>query len=412
MKQIIFTVSLLFAFFIIDSAYGGDLINNEAMYSKTITVAVSVSGILIDAGTYNISRNMRIIDAIKAANNNKLPDLAKINCRSIKIVSPEFTKNIDLLNFLNTGNLENNPFVTSGMHIHINPAVKCVYISGDLQGIFLGKIPFYEGETASQILSLFTFNETADTNRILVQRVGEKSKELSFSSLNTITLENLDVITVFPIKDRKIVHRVSMKGEVERPGMYSIIHQKTSAKEIIEQAGGTTRFGDVKRAYVIRRAKTLSLPSKELIDGLRSAREEIYFGMNHAVKSNDYAIFPILENVILEDGDEIIVPFIEKNVYVSGDVKNPGPIPYLKGESVGYYIKQAGGYTKQADKINVKIVSNFHDSWKTTDNILAGDIIIIPQAEEGKNFKRWVPVIQVIATSVTAFVALFSIISR
>ena len=70
MKQITFIASLLFVFFTIDNTYGGDLINNEAMYSRTITVAVSVSGALINAGTYNISRNMRIIDAIKAANNN------------------------------------------------------------------------------------------------------------------------------------------------------------------------------------------------------------------------------------------------------------------------------------------------------------------------------------------------------
>ena len=106
--------------------------------------------------------------------------------------------------------------------------------------------------------------------------------------------------------------------------------------------------------------------------------------------SNDFAIIPITDDndIYLEPGDEIYIPRIENFVYVSGAVKRPGGYEYKKGKPLKYYIEQAGGFDKKADKANITVVTRYSDILQITDgkNIQEGNIIVVPISQQNKVF--------------------------
>jgi protein involved in polysaccharide export with SLBB domain len=62
------------------------------------------------------------------------------------------------------------------------------------------------------------------------------------------------------------------------------------------------------------------------------------------------------QDLLLMAGDRLEIPRFENVVQVSGAVVNPIRLAYTPGKTVGYYVKQAGGYLEQADEDNVTLV--------------------------------------------------------
>jgi polysaccharide export outer membrane protein len=61
-------------------------------------------------------------------------------------------------------------------------------------------------------------------------------------------------------------------------------------------------------------------------------------------------------NILLEDGDQIFIPKKPAEVLVFGEVYNPSALVYQPGMTVEDYIKQAGGFTKNADIKDIFII--------------------------------------------------------
>ena len=55
-------------------------------------------------------------------------------------------------------------------------------------------------------------------------------------------------------------------------------------------------------------------------------------------------------DTILADGDEIFIPLFTSDVYVTGDILNPGGRRYSSELKPSDYIDQSGGLGKFADK--------------------------------------------------------------
>jgi len=89
------------------------------------------------------------------------------------------------------------------------------------------------------------------------------------------------------------------------------------------------------------------------------------------------------KEMLLEDGDVIVIPEYKSFVMVHGEVRFPNAIIYTPGKDVDYYIKQAGGFTQRANK-NVVIV--IHQNGKFEEGkkakIEPGDeIFVLPKIE-------------------------------
>ena len=61
-------------------------------------------------------------------------------------------------------------------------------------------------------------------------------------------------------------------------------------------------------------------------------------------------------DVVLRDGDVLLIPKKANYVLVSGQVFNPTAISYRPGRSAKWYLSQAGGLSQMADKKAVFVV--------------------------------------------------------
>jgi len=135
--------------------------------------------------------------------------------------------------------------------------------------------------------------------------------------------------------------RIFIVGEVGRPGTYPLTAEMTLI-EALATAGSTSSSaaGHVLIIKSSRAAKDASDP--------RAASE---------VQQVDLAAFRaglLADNVVLRDGDVILVPRAE-SIYVLGQVKTPGAIPLEKAVTVMQALALAGGVAERGSLTRIRI---------------------------------------------------------
>jgi len=179
-------------------------------------------------------------------------------------------------------------------------------------------------------------------------------------------------VTVF-IKEYQ---KVSVIGAVGKPGQYELVGP-TTLLYVIAQAGGLTAQA-MNEVFVYRKEADgqQSIISVRL-DDLASGKQEF----NVELKPNDVVSIPI--DVML-------------NVFVYGEVKTPGVIPYLSSKRITLLqaVAQAGGPTEWAKKsrvmikrkdkrtgkeIEIRVNLKNMISGRVSDIVLEeGDVVIVP----------------------------------
>jgi len=179
-------------------------------------------------------------------------------------------------------------------------------------------------------------------------------------------------VTVF-IKEYQ---KVSVIGAVGKPGQYELVGP-TTLLYVIAQAGGLTAQA-MNEIFVYRKEADgqQSIISVRL-DDLASGKQEF----NVELKPNDVVSIPI--DVML-------------NVFVYGEVKTPGVIPYLSSKRITLLqaVAQAGGPTEWAKKsrvmikrkdkrtgkeIEIRVNLKNMISGRVSDIVLEeGDVVIVP----------------------------------
>ena len=93
-------------------------------------------------------------------------------------------------------------------------------------------------------------------------------------------------------------------------------------------------------------------------------------------------------DIVLREGDKLIVPEYAATVKISGEVRYPVTVTYLEGKNLNYYIKHAGGYADRAKKNGVYAIY-MNGGVKKISKLSSKDIqpgmeIVVP----AKNFKK------------------------
>lgn len=127
--------------------------------------------------------------------------------------------------------------------------------------------------------------------------------------------------------------QVTILGQVRTPGDYSV-PSTTSVFNALYESGGITPNGSFRSVKVIRNSEEV-------------AHIDMY----------DYLLRGDLSrNIILEDGDIIMVTEYRVRVSIEGEVKRPAYYEVLPGESMKDVIYFAGGFTDYAYRFNIKAV--------------------------------------------------------
>ncbi|HUI92925.1 MAG TPA: SLBB domain-containing protein [Chitinivibrionales bacterium] len=386
-------------------------------------VAVSINGAVANPGTYSFSGAFRLLDALRAANNGALPSYNDCNYREVVYMTSDSIEAIDLFEYLLKNNIRSNPYLYPGSSINISYATRHAIINAPIKSIVGGWVPIKEKEILSELLSFFKFDASADTSKILFQSTAadnqNSARTISWNDAASIHLQDRDIITILQKKNYSVMPMASVTGEVASPGSFPMIRDSTTAKDLLELAGGVTVYGDKSRAAIVRHSKIEGSDSAKILSLSKiqamGIRPEINAGLSKMTLLEDYSIIELTESnysIKLCPNDNIVVPRKDNFVYVSGNVKLPGAYEYRSGKSFVYYINLAGGYTNKADRTNVFGIRNYSNVSQIIDlsQIRSADIIVVPDSQEAKFLTIiLLPILQTVATIISVVLALYTV---
>lgn len=206
------------------------------------------------------------------------------------------------------------------------------------------------------------------------------------------TLQPFDEVYVRKSPGSHTQQNITIDGEVLFAGTYTIDKKTMRLSDAIKAAGGVSDLAYVRGARLERRTNETERLRMEAIQ--KKEREQFETNMMESLmKSGNAAAiqqmqadqtgkgtqqmrkyeipysYPVgieldkalaapggREDIVLREGDRIIVPRYDATVKINGEVMYPNTVAYRKGKSASWYIDQAGGFTSKGKKSQTYII--------------------------------------------------------
>lgn len=205
---------------------------------------------------------------------------------------------------------------------------------------------------------------------------------------------------------------VIVEGKVMFSGTYTLSKKNQRLSDLIKSAGGVNDRGYVAGARLERKVNESERARMEAV--LKKAKEEAEQMEIEAAKENKkidlkdsekikkfeipefYSVGIELDkalanpgcdaDIVLREGDKIIVPQYNGTVKINGAVMYPNTVGFQKGKKAKYYINQAGGFSEKAKKSQTYIVYMNGTIAKVSQNAKPkpGCEIVVPEKEINK----------------------------
>ncbi len=173
------------------------------------------------------------------------------------------------------------------------------------------------------------------------------------------TLEPFDEVFVRKSPGYIKQQHIQIDGEVHFPGTYTLDKKGQRLSDLVKASGGLTSEAYPQGARLERKLSAQEIDKRQktlqqLIDGDSLDIKKIDLGDVRSIGINlDKAIeFPgsVEWDVVLKEGDRLIVPQYSNTVFINGEVMYPNTVAYKPDAKLSYYINQAGGYSTKAKK--------------------------------------------------------------
>ena len=224
-------------------------------------------------------------------------------------------------------------------------------------------------------------------------------------------LQPFDEVFVRKSPGYKIQQNVSVEGEVQFSGDYSLTKQNERLSDLVKKAGGVTSIAYVAGARLERKMNEAERIRYEESVKMQQQQNEAAL-MEQALKSGrsvsemraanqaaqeklripeTYYVGIELDkalekpgsdaDIVLREGDRLVVPGLTSTVKISGEVMYPNTVGYVAGKKAKYYINQAGGYGTNAKKNKAYIIYMNGDvaKVKNSTKLRPGCEIVVPQ---------------------------------
>lgn len=407
----------------------------EIFLEKIHPIHVYLAGALSRYKTIELHSGNRLYDVLENVINDYqmdtlLVDQLKIaSLRNITLKRGEKTNRFDMLQFRNTG-IGDNPYLMNEDIIHV-PYRDTT--AGDIKvGGLVGSPINFEFNKGDKLGNAITFAgdllPSADSSYIMLYRYIDDEDEFRFLTVDFISekdflLEADDRIYV----RRKPLYRnktsVLVNGFVKYPGEYPIIPYKTTLSDIINQAGGITKYADLSNSRLLRRVEPpgtgeIERLNQSLMTSMTRIERNFWSNStreNLAIIDCDFSKIindkDPAHDVILFPNDIIEITGDMNYVYVSGAVVNPGMIVYNDDWSYKEYVEAAGGYKERAKKYNVKLIKAQDENWldaRKEYSIEKGDRLFVPQRTERDLLSYTVQTLSILSQLATIVLVLTS----
>ncbi len=180
-------------------------------------------------------------------------------------------------------------------------------------------------------------------------------------------LEPYDVVHVRRSPGFVTPQNITVRGEVNFPGVHTMSTKGMRLSDVMEMAGGVTENAYLRGARLVRqmteeerwRAKDVLTALKRnfterdsiAVDNIMGSTYVVGIELDKAMadKGGEY-------DLLLREGDVITVPEYNATVKVSGDVMFPNMVSYVDGKKYKWYINNAGGFGLRAKKSKAFVV--------------------------------------------------------
>jgi polysaccharide biosynthesis/export protein len=266
---------------------------------------------------------------------------------------------------------------------------------------------------------------------------------------SNLKLQPFDTLSIKQVEAWTEHGTITLRGQVRFPGDYSVRPGET-LKSVLLRAGGLTQYAFA-RGSVFTRSELRVREQKELDMLAARMQNDIAFVALQGSVANQAAAASTLSvgqsllaqlrqakavgrlvidlprilaspagspyDVVLRDGDELIVPKFEQEVTVIGEVQTVTSHLYRPGYSRDAYIRMSGGETVRADKGRIYVVradgsvaQGETNGWfrrASGQDIEPGDTIVVPlNAEHMPPLPLWTAVTQILYNVAIAVLAI------
>ncbi len=374
---------------------------------------VKVIGAIKSTGYKVVTSVDRVSDVLSGMLNDKS------SRRNIQLIRGKNITQVDLTQFWMTGKNYLNPLLENGDIIKVNYLKDSVFINGGVNGE--GTYEYVKDETLYDlIVTAGGFSVDSDSTSIQVTRFinDVDYREIDISSIlesKKIILEPRDYIYIKKKGDYKRHNTVSVSGEINYPGSYTIKLDSIEVGDLLEKCGGYTSRADIGQIR-INNDMIQSRGDKELdrimnIDPEnRSNTDKSYvkarsFITKGKISSNEQSFTKNILSYILKPGDTVHIPTRLDYIEVIGGVVHPGRYPIKDSNNIKDYISDAGGKTKNATRKKYLIKSSTGQRLPFTNAsiIESGDIIFVEERNDYNDWDRYKEIINVVYQIIIAF---------
>jgi protein involved in polysaccharide export with SLBB domain len=183
-------------------------------------------------------------------------------------------------------------------------------------------------------------------------------------------LEPYDVVHVRRSPGFKTPRNFTVTGEVVYEGAQTMTTKNMRLSDAIKLAGGLTAQAYPKNARLERVMNDDERARRDfLIEQVRKqsgGRGNDSIAINQLALANTYPVGIYLdkalanpgceEDIVLREGDRLVVPEYISTVKISGNVMFPNTVSYKPGKSYRWYVNQAGGFGNHARKHKTWII--------------------------------------------------------
>jgi protein involved in polysaccharide export with SLBB domain len=293
---------------------------------------------------------------------------------------------IDLYEILLKGNLTFSHQLRSGDVLVVNPRLSEVRISGAFANPGIYEV--LPSENLSNLLALAGMQGSHVSNNLAIERYTNGSTQqivLDRSSVDSFKVLDGDSVSLLGSRPQfNKTKLVTISGEVNVPGIYAI-DDNTTLLELIRQAGSYTAQAYPAGGILLRESlKELETASKEksyneliryliaspnFSSTVSSSTGEGIITFLSLLKSYEPVGRTVTEfslaklntnpslNRVLQDGDQIHIPAYAPDVFIFGEVMNPGSVPYKEMANPHDYIAAAGNISRVADEDRILLIS-------------------------------------------------------
>lgn len=176
---------------------------------------------------------------------------------------------------------------------------------------------------------------------------------------------------------------VVVDGEVMFSGTYTLQRKNTRLSDVIKAAGGINDRGYAAGATLVRKineserkrleaARKMALEQYEQVAAEEAAKtgKSVDVTNSERIKKfqieDTYSVGIELDkaianpgsdaDIVLREGDLIVVPQYTGTVKINGEVMYPNTVGFVKGKKASYYIDQAGGFNNKAKRGQTYII--------------------------------------------------------